>query len=452
MPINTLLDAAFKSIRRFLAERDKKSIQPTPEALAELDQLDCVLPEQPVDALEVFEKLDRFGSPATLGTISGRFFGFVIGGSLPVTTAANMLASAWDQNAALQVCSPVNAKLEEVAGRWLVELLGLPTGTETGFATGCTMANFTGLAAGRHRVLANKGWDVEADGLFAAPELNVFVGAEAHPTLYSALSMLGLGKKRVHELQVDGQGRIRADRLPTDLRPDIVCIQAGNINTGAFDPAGEIIDWAKENNAWVHVDGAFGLWAAVIPELHDVIDPFRRADSWATDAHKMLNTPYDCGLVFTRDREAIINAMSQRASYLQEGEQREPGHFAPELSRRARGVEVWAALHTLGRQGVHDLVARCCAHARRFAKELQSAGYEILNEVVFNQVLVSFGDARVTERAVELIQQEGTCWVGTSVWQGNTVMRISVSNWQTSDEDVTRSIASMLNAAEKAKS
>jgi glutamate/tyrosine decarboxylase-like PLP-dependent enzyme len=391
--------------------------------------------------------LDEMGSPATVATAGGRYFGFVNGSSLPVTLAANWLAGAWDQNAAFVAMSPLAAALEEISLRWLLELLGLPAECGGAFVTGATMANFTALAAARHALLEQVGWDVEAQGLFGAPPITVIVGQEAHASLLKALGLLGLGRQRVVTVPVDGQGRMRVDAFPRLSGPSIVCIQAGNVNTGAFDPARELCALAHEGGAWVHVDGAFGLWAAAAPALAHLAAGFADADSWATDAHKWLNVPYDSGLAFVRNPAHLRAAMALNAAYLIQGETREPSQYTPEASRRARGIEVWAALRTLGRAGVADLVERTCRHAARFAEGLRAAGYRILNEVVINQVLVSFGDDDLTRRVMAQLQADGTCWCGGTVWQGQAAMRISVSSWATTEADVERSLAAMLRIA-----
>jgi glutamate/tyrosine decarboxylase-like PLP-dependent enzyme len=313
--------------------------------------------------------------------------------------------------------------------------------------TGATVANFTALAAARHRLLERAGWDVENDGLFGAPELKVVVGEEAHSSLLKALAMLGLGKKRVLRVPVDGQGRMRADALPHLDELTILCLQAGNVNTGAFDPAGAICPAARDAGAWIHVDGAFGLWAATSPAYRHLTHGFELADSWATDAHKWPNIGYDCGVALVREPEALSAAMVARAAYLQTGSRREPSDFTPELSRRARGVELWAGLRSLGRSGMAEIVERTSAHARRFAEGLRAAGYTVLNDVVINQVLVSFGSAEKTMRTIQRIQADGVCWCGSTVWQGHTAMRISVSSWATTEEDVELSLASMLRSA-----
>ena len=361
--------------------------------------------------------------------------------------AANILAGAWDQNAAFRVMSPAVAVLEEVCRQWLVALFGLPPEAGIGFVTGATMANFSALAAARHALLGRSGWDVEARGLFGAPPIPVMVGAEVHVSVLKALSLLGLGRERVVRVAVDGQGRMRPEAIPALNEPAIICVQSGNVNTGAFDPAAEICAIARASDSWVHVDGAFGLWAAACPDRAHLAAGIPAAHSWATDAHKWLNVPYDSGIVFVRDPQHLKASMSSSAAYLIAGDTREPGHFTPELSRRARAVEVWAALRSLGRSGLADLIDRNCRYARRFAEGLTRAGYRVLNEVALNQVLVSFGDAERTRRVISAVQQDGTCWCGGTEWQGQAAMRISVSSWATSGEDVERSLQAIIRAA-----
>ena len=442
-----LLKSAAARASAYLDGLDNRAVAPSHIAVARLNELNLPLPEQPTTPEEVLDLLDTIGSPATTATAGGRFFGFVIGGSLPVSLAANWLAGAWDQNAGSTQITPTGGKLEEIAQRWLLDVLCLPPESAIGFVTGGTMANFTGLAAGRHAVLARAGWDVEAKGLFGAPPITVVVSEEAHPTLHKSLGLLGLGRDRVVKVGCDNQGRMRADLFPQISSPAIVCIQAGNVNTGSFDPAEELIAKARLAGAWVHVDGAFGLWARATEERRQLASGLDLADSWATDAHKWLNVPYDCGLAIVRDAEALRRAMAISAAYLPTGETRAPADYTPELSRRARGMEVWAALRCLGRSGVREMIERCCRHARRFADGLQEAGYSILNDVVLNQVLVSFGEAEFTRRVIAGIQSDGTCWCGGTVWQGQTAMRISVSSWATTDDDVERSLKAMLHVA-----
>ena len=445
--LDTLLEDAAARAARYLDELPRRAVAPSPAAVERLAALDVPLPEGPGDARALLAELDEVVSPATMATAGPRFFGFVIGGALPATLAASVLAAAWDQNSARSDVTPGTAAVEGVALRWVLEALRLPAGAAGGFVTGATVANFTALAAARHAALAAAGWDVEVRGLFGAPELTVIVGDEAHVSVFKALAMLGLGRERVVVVPVDAQGRMRADALPRLGPRTILCLQAGNVNTGAFDPAPELIPRAREAGAWVHVDGAFGLWARASPALASLAAGLEDADSWATDAHKWLNVPYDSGLALVRDGGALRAAMGMTAAYLPQGTRRDPADFTPELSRRARGVEVWAALRALGRAGLAELVERCCRHARRFADGLRAAGHRVLNEVVLNQVLVSFGDAERTHRVIGAIQADGTCWCGPTVWQGQTAMRISVSSWATSDEDVERSLEAMRRAA-----
>jgi glutamate/tyrosine decarboxylase-like PLP-dependent enzyme len=444
-----LQDAATRAIA-YLRDVGQRRVVPNDEALQDLDALVGPLPDSPRQAGDVLAILDRIGSSATVTSAGGRFFGFVTGGAVPASVAATWLAAAWNQNASLTVMSPAAAALEDAALEWTRDILRLPTGCGGALVTGATMANFAGLAAARHALLERAGWDVESNGLFGAPSLTVVVGDEVHVSLLKALALVGLGRARVQRVPVDSQGRMRADALPRLDARTIVCMQAGNVNSGAFDPAREVCEKAREAGAWVHVDGAFGLWAAASPPLRHLTDGFDRADSWATDAHKWPNAGYDCGLVFVRDPLALRAAMGTSAAYFVPGEQREPSQFTPEMSRRARGVELWATLASIGRQGLSGIVERTCRHARRFAEGLRARGFEILNDVVINQVLVSFGPPDVTREAIRRIQADGTCWCGATEWHGRTAMRISVSSWATTDEDVEISLAAMIRAADAA--
>lgn len=437
---------------RYLAGINERSVAPSSEAIARLQQLGGPLPEVSADPAELLALLDEIGSPATVATSGGRYFGFVVGGALPASLAANWLAGAWDQNAAMQIMSPVAAKLEEIVEAWVVELLGLPPGTGAGFVTCTTMANFSGLAAARSTLLRRAGWNVEDNGLFGAQPLRVVVGQEVHVSLLRALAMLGLGRSRVITVPADDQGRMRADALPPLDKHTIVCIQAGNVNTGAFDPAKEICSRAREAGAWVHVDGAFGLWGAVSPLYAPLVDGFENADSWAVDCHKWLNVPYDSGMVLVREPDNLRRALpTGNAAYLAQSSQREPWQFTPDASRRARGVELWAALRSLGRSGLREMIERNCRLARLFADRLRGAGIGVLNDVVLNQVLVSFGSPEETRRVIAEIQADGTCWCGGTVWQNQTAMRISVSSWATTDEDVERSVEAMIRIAQSVR-
>lgn len=448
-----ILDAAERAAH-YLETLNDRGVAPTPEAIANLMQLAEPFPDQPTNAHKVLALLDEIGSPATMAMAGSRFFGWVIGGSLPAALGANILAAAWDQNAGLWTASPIAAILEQISLDWMVDLFGLPKGTGGAFVTGATMANFTALAAARHAVLKQAGWDVEANGLFGAPPVTVIVGEEVHPTHYRALGLLGLGRERVIKVPVDGQGRMQVSQFPKISGPTIISVQAGNVNTGAFDPIGDVCEIARATDSptWVHVDGAFGLWAAATPNYAHLTNSIENADSWATDAHKWLNVPYDSGLTFVREPEHLRGAMYLSAPYLPEDpNKREPSNFTPELSRRARGIEVWAALRSLGRQGIAEMIERTCRHAKRFGDGLRAAGYDILNDVVLNQVIVSFGDAETTRRVIAALQEEGTLWAGPTVWQGHTAMRISVSSWATRDEDVERSLDAIILTADRVR-
>jgi glutamate/tyrosine decarboxylase-like PLP-dependent enzyme len=445
--IRKLLEDASKRSIAYREAIESRNVAPDEQSIRNLDAFVEDLSEQGASESGTLAMLDEIGSPAAVAMTGPRYFGFVIGGSMPVTLAANWLASAWDQNAAMHEMAPAVAVLEQVSVNWMVDLLGLPKNSGAAFVTGATIANFTSLAAARNSVLQKAGWDVRSDGLYGAPEITVYTGAEAHPTLMKSLSMLGLGERRVKSIEVDNQGRMRADQLSVVDGPCIVCAQAGNINSGAFDPIDEICDRVGDNT-WVHIDGAFGLWAAASPELRHLCAGLDRADSWATDAHKWLNVPYDSGIAFVRDEKVLKSTMAITAEYLTtDSPSRNPSDYTPELSRRARGVDVWAALRTLGRNGISEMIERCCRHAKRFGEELSAAGFDVLNDVVLNQVLVAFGDEDKTLKVVDAIQKEGTCWCGSTVWQGKTAMRISVTNWSTTDEDVTASIYVMIKLA-----
>jgi glutamate/tyrosine decarboxylase-like PLP-dependent enzyme len=457
--LRSLLNDATAHAAGFLEKLPERRVAPAATAEELRKELGGPLPESPRDPRRVVAELARAVEPGLMATAGGRFFGFVIGGSLPAALAADWLTSAWDQNAGLYVAAPAASVVEEVCGAWLAELFGLSQDASFGIVTGCQMANFTALAAARHHVLEEVGWDVEVDGLVGAPRVRVIVGEERHITIDRALRFLGLGTANLRTVPADGQGRMRADALSAALAessaPTIVCAQAGNVSTGAVDPLQDICEATREVDAWVHVDGAFGMWAAASPTLRHLVEGIECADSWATDAHKWLNVPYDSGLVFCAHPAAHRTAMGSHASYLvhSEGRERDELDWNPEASRRARGFSVHAAIRSLGGSGVADLIDRCCAHARRFAEALgREQGVEVLNEVVLNQVLVRFldpdGDHDARTRAiVKAVQEEGTCWLGGTTWQGKAAMRISVSNWSTTTEDVDRSIAAILRAA-----
>jgi glutamate/tyrosine decarboxylase-like PLP-dependent enzyme len=405
------------------------------------------LPDDGLEPEAVVASLVEAIEPGLIGSATGRYFGFVVGGALPASVAADWLTSAWDQNGAMYVMSPAAAAVEEVCRQWLAELLGLPAHVSCGFTTGCQMAHVTALAAARHQVLARAGWDVEQDGLAGSPPIQVVVGEKRHVTIDRALRLLGIGASSLVVVPADDQGRMRVDELRLSGSPTIVCGQAGEVNTGAFDDFEAIADACAKSGAWFHVDGAFGLWAAASPGLRHLVRGAERADSWTTDGHKWLNVPYDSGLAFCAHPDAQRAALSLSASYLPPSQLRDSVDWTPEASRRARGFAIYAAMRSLGRSGIAELVERCCAHARRFAEQLEAGGAQILNDVVLNQVLVRFGDGEQTRETIARIQQDGTCWLGGTEWQGEHAMRISVSNWRTTEEDVDRSAEAILAAA-----
>jgi glutamate/tyrosine decarboxylase-like PLP-dependent enzyme len=408
------------------------------------------LPDGPTDPRAVIAALVENVEPGLCATPSGRFFGFVIGGAVPASVAADMLTSAWDQNAGLYVSGPAAAVVEEVCRGWLAELLGLAPHVSVAFVTGAQMAHVTALAAARHHVLEQAGWDVPQQGLAGAPEIRVVVAAKRHVTVDRALRLLGIGASSLDLVPVDDQGRMRVDELRLGNGPTIVCGQAGEVNTGAFDDFGAIADAAAESGAWFHLDGAFGLWAAASPELRHLVRGAERADSWTVDCHKWLNVPYDSGLAFCAHPDAHRAAIAVTASYLVFGRdqrERDQMDWTPEFSRRARGFPVYAALRSLGRSGVAEIVERSCEHARLFAKLLEEGGATILNDVVLNQVLARFGDGERTREVIRRVQEDGTCWLGGTDWEGEHAMRVSVSNWRTTREDVERSVEAILAAA-----
>jgi len=434
----------------FLETLDTRSIRAEADVEELIAALGGQLPELGLDPRAVIASLVEAAEPGVVANASGRYFGFVVGGGVPAALTADWLASAWDQNAAFYVMGPSAAVVEGVCRGCLAELLGLPLGVSCAFVTGCQMAHVTALAAARHHVLAQAGWDVARDGLAGSPPIQVVVGEQRHVTIDRALRLLGIGSSSLVVLPADDQGRMRVDELRLTAAPTIVCGQAGEVNTGAFDDFHAIADACGETGAWFHVDGAFGLWAAVSPELRHLVAGVERADSWTTDGHKWLNVPYDSGLAFCAHPDSHRAAMAVTASYLvhsQEPQRRDPMQWTPEASRRARGFAVYAAIRSLGRSGIVELVERCCANARRFAAALEEGGAEILNDVVLNQVLVRFGDGANTREVIARVQAEGTCWLGGTEWGGEHAMRISVSNWRTTAEDVDRSAAAVLAAA-----
>ncbi len=444
-----LLRAAADYAIEYAASIDARDAAPTPDAIEQLAALDGPLPDRPTDPGEAIALLADIGGPATMGSTGPDYYGFVNGATLPVALGASMLVNAWDQNAALPVMSPVAAKVHDVTRRWLTELLGLPSVSEVAFVTGATVANASCLAAARDALLLDVGWDAQRDGLFGAPAITVVIGDKAHSTLRKSLGLIGLGRERVTIMPADDQGRMRTDLLPDPDSldgPVLVCAQAGEVNTGAFDRFETLADWVGQHgNAWLHVDGAFGLWALADPTRTELVDGLTRADSLATDAHKWLNVTYDCGIAFVTRPGALRRTFAAVAGYLPPDEGFEAMHHTPQSSQRARQIEVWAVLRTLGRSGVAELVQRACDCAVAIAEQLRSDGFEILNDVVLNQVLVRYRDPETTERLITEIQRDGRIWCGPTKWNGSTAMRISVSSWKT-DLDNARHAAEVIIA------
>jgi len=426
----------------FVEGLDERPVLPEVDLEALRAALTRDLPDAPTDARAVISELAANSDAGIAAMAGGRWFGFVLGGSVPAALAADWLTSAWDQNAGLFAPTPAAAIVEEVAGGWLRELLGVPTAASFGFVTGCQMAHVTALAAARLHVLHERGWDVGDDGLYGAPPIRVVVGATRHVTVDRALRLLGMGAPDI--IGADDQGRMRVEELELDERPTIVCTQIGDVNTGACDDVSAIVERTHASGAWLHVDGAFGLWAAASPSLRHLVAGCEHADSWATDAHKWLNVPYDCGIAFCAHPESHRAAMGTTAAYLVQGDgegNREPLDYNPEFSRRARGFPVYAAIRALGRTGIAAMIERSCAHARRFAAGLEELGAEVLNEVVLNQVLFRFEDDERTADVLRAVQASGEAWMSGTVWSGRAAIRVSVSNWQTTDEDVERTLA-----------
>jgi glutamate/tyrosine decarboxylase-like PLP-dependent enzyme len=438
----------------FLDSLDERPVRPEATVDEMRAALGGPLPEGPSDALEVIEKLARDVDPGLMATMSGRFFGFVIGGAIPAAVAADWLTSTWDQNSGLTLPMPAAGVVEEVAGAWLKDLLGLPEGASFGFVTGGQMAHFTCLAAARHHLLAREGWDVGRDGLNGGPSIRVVAGANRHATLDRALRFLGIGTASIREVPADEQGRMVVDALRAEVGraegPTIVCVQAGDINTGAFDDFHAAADASAAAGAWLHVDGAIGLWAAASPSLRHLVAGAERADSWATDAHKLLNVPFDSGIAFCAHPESHRAALGVRSAYLihaDAGSARDAMDFGPEHSRRGRGFPIYAVLRTLGRAGVAELVERTCSRARALADGLaRLPGCEVLNDVVLNQVVFRFEDDKTTDAVLAAVQASGEAWTSGTTRDGRRAIRLSVSNWQTSERDVERTLAAFAAA------
>ena len=442
-----VLEAAASAALAYARTVDDRRVYPDDDDVAALTAFDEPLPAEGTDAADTLRLLAEVGGPATVASTGPSYFGFVTGGTHPAALGAAWLADAWDQNAALPVMSPVAATLQEVTRGWLVDLLGLPAGTGAAFVTGATVANASCLAAARDALLATLGWDSSGDGLLGAPPLDVVVGERVHSTVSKSLSLVGLGRHRVHVVPADEQGRMRPELLPDLAGPVLVCTQAGEVNTGAFDPFEPILDWTRERNGWLHVDGAFGLWAAADPSRADLVRGLADADSWATDGHKWLNVTYDCGIAFVRRPEDLRRTFAASAAYLPPSDVYEAMHHTPQSSQRARQIEVWAVLRSLGREGVARLVADACDAAVVIADRLRESGFEIVNDVVLNQVLVRYADGPTTARLMAALQADGRVWCGGTQWGGEAAMRISVSSWKTDRAAAVRAADAIVEVA-----
>lgn len=426
-----------------------RRVAPAQSDIQAMDVFSESLPLAPSDPSEVVTMLHEHGSPATVASAGARFFGLVVGGSLPACVGVRALTAAWDQLATTQLTSPIAAQLERTTSQWLLDLFELPKDSSVGFVTGTTMGNFVSLAAARHQLLHRQGWNVEQQGLSGAPTLRVVASQEVHFTVEKVVSMLGLGTDLIEYVPVDSNGAMQAEKLPKLDDRTIVLTQAGNVNSGAIDPIGEIVERAKQAGAWVHVDGAFGLWAAASESKKHLISGFEQADSWVTDGHKWLNTPYDCGIAMCRHPEAIHQSMATAAPYFEVGEFMDAKDMMPELSRASRGIDVWAALKSLGRSGVQGLIDQCCEHAVLMAKGLEDLGFDVLNDVMLNQVVATYAaDESMVSRIVELVVDSGEAWFGVTHWQGKQAFRISFSSWVTTDADVLRTLKAIQNAKE----
>jgi glutamate/tyrosine decarboxylase-like PLP-dependent enzyme len=434
----------------YMDEVSERGVFPAQKAIDDLSVFDEPLSDESCDSAEILRLLHEYGSPATVTHTGGRYFGFVIGGSSPVGLAARWLSDVWDQNYALYVISPVAAQLETVCEQWLIDLFGLPAETAAGFVSGTSTATMCGLVAARCQLLSRLGWDVNSKGLFGAPRLRVVLGEQAHASVFRALALLGFGADQAERVPADHQGRMDASRMPELDNRTIVIAQAGNVNSGAFDPLEEICDRANRAGAWIHIDGAFGLWAAASKSKRHLTHGMAKADSWSVDAHKTLNVPYDCGIVLCKRREALVRALQSSGSYILYSDRRDGMQYTLDMSRRAKAVELWATLKFLGRRGVEELVDELCDRTMQFAEELKAEGFHILNDVVFNQILVSCDDPEETRKTLEGIQQSRDCWCGGATWQDRPVIRVSVCSWMTTARDVKRSVAAFVRARQSA--
>ena len=428
----------------------ERNVYPTPDAIADLEMFVEKLPESTGNATEILEQLNKYGTPASVAQTGGRYFGFVNGGVIPASLAARWLSDFWDQNTALYVISPISSKLEKVSESWLRELLGLPEKVVAGFVSGSSLAIFSGLAAARYRIFQNNNWDINKKGFCGAPKVRVVAGRQAHGTVVKAIALLGFGIDNIEWVEADTQGRIIPSEIPELDESTILILQAGNVSSGAFDSFDEICEKAKKANAWVHIDGAFGLWAAASSRLNHLTKGMEKANSFSVDGHKTLNTPYDSGIVLCNDKEALTHALHASGSYIAYSENRDGMLYTPEMSRRARAIELWAALKYLGREGVDELVFGLHQRAVQIGQELKAENFKILNDVVFNQVLVACDSDKITDQTMRHIQESGECWVGGATWDGKAVIRISICSWATTEDDITRSVRAFVTARNKA--
>ncbi len=428
----------------------ERNVYPMADAIADLDKFVEELPESSGNAGELLAQLNHYGTPASVAQTGGRYFGFVNGGVIPASLAARWLSDFWDQNTALYVMSPITAKLEEVSESWLKKLLGLPEKVVAGFVSGSSLAIFCGLAAARYRIFQKNDWDINKKGFYGAPKIRVVAGCQAHGTVVKAIALLGLGTDNIEWVATDTQGRIIPSEIPELDENTILILQAGNVSSGAFDPFDEICEKANKANAWAHIDGAFGLWAAASGRLKHLTKGMEKANSFSADGHKTLNTPYDSGIVLCNDKEALTHALHASGSYIAFSENRDGMHYTPEMSRRARAIELWAALKYLGKQGVDELVFSLHQRAVQIGQELKAENFQVLNDVVFNQVLVACDSDKITEQTIRNIQESGECWVAGASWDGKTVIRISICSWATTEDDITRSVRAFVAARNKA--
>jgi glutamate/tyrosine decarboxylase-like PLP-dependent enzyme len=430
----------------------ERNVFPTDEAIKNLEEFTEDMPAAIGKASDIIAQLNQYGSPATVSQIGGRYFGFVNGGVLPVTLAARWLSDFWDQNSALYVISPLASKLEEVSEAWLKDLFGLPGNVVAGFVSGSSLAIFCGLAAGRYRIFQNNNWDINKRGFNGAPKVRIVAGRQAHGTVVKAVALLGFGIDNIEWVDTDAQGRINPSRVPELDENTLLILQAGNVSSGSFDPFDEICDKANQANSWIHIDGAFGLWAAGAERLKHLTRGIEKANSWSVDGHKTLNIPYDSGIVLCNDKDALIQALQASGSYIAYSENRDGMLYTPEMSRRARVIELWAALKYLGKEGVDELVFGLHQRALQIGQELKREGFHILNDIVFNQVLVACDNDEITNRTRDYIQKSGECWAGGATWDGKAAIRISVCSWATTEEDIIRSVRAFVTARHSALS